>query len=75
MGLGTNSKDESLLQFHTDDTADSKIDIVIAKAYEDTYKRILNLREKNSESNARGVVLTGQPGIGGFLILVRCHFP
>jgi len=67
--LGMNDRGEDLLRFHPEDTADS--DIVVTKAYEDMYNRILNLREGTSESNTRGVLLTGQPGVGASLNLLR----
>jgi len=67
--LGMNGRGEDLLRFHPGDTAES--DIVTTKAYENMYNRILNLREGTSESNTMGVLLTGQPGVGASLNLVR----
>jgi len=67
--LGMNGRGEDLLRFHLEDTADG--DIVITKAYENMYNRILNLREGTSESNTRGVLLTGQLGVGASLNLVQ----
>ena len=66
MGFGTNSDGQSLLQFRSEETANGEI--VITKAYEDMYNRILNIREGNPESDTRGVVLTGQPGIGASIV-------
>jgi len=69
MGLGTNTMPKSLLLFDSEETANSEI--VITEAYEKTYNHILNLRGRGSEANTGGVVLTGQPGIGMSLMLVR----
>ena len=66
IGLGTNSNGRSLLQFLPQDTANSEI--VITRAYEDMYNRILSIREGKPESDTRGVVLTGQPGIGASIV-------
>jgi hypothetical protein len=62
--LGVNPEGKSLLPFNADDTSEGRI--VITESYNDMFRRILYLR-KVDKGNARGVVLTGQPGTGAFL--------
>ncbi|KAF9779871.1 hypothetical protein BJ322DRAFT_1086969 [Thelephora terrestris] len=61
LSLGADEHGTPLLPFHASDTSQGKI--LVTKSYEDTFIRILNLRESDL-GQARGVVFTGQPGTG-----------
>lgn len=59
--LGVDLDGAPLLPFHGDDTTGNRI--LVTKAYEEMFYRILRLR-KMDKGTRRGVVITGQPGIG-----------
>jgi hypothetical protein len=59
--FGVGPKHHSHLRFHVDDTLGGRI--VVTKAYDDMFHRLLLLRHRDAGSNI-GAVLTGQPGIG-----------
>jgi len=50
--------------FRPDSTLENRI--LVTKSYDDMFHRISDLR-KNDKGRHRGVVLTGQPGIGASL--------
>ena len=64
LSLGVNQDVISLLPFQP--TSTSRNQIVVTKAYNDMLHRLLHLRMKDV-GNARGEVLTGQPGVGAYL--------
>jgi len=59
-----NEKGKPLLPFRPDDTSENRI--LVTKSYDDTFHRLLNLRQRD-RGKRRGVVLTGQPGTGASL--------
>ena len=59
--LGVDLEGNSLLPFHDGET--SKNRILVTKSYEDMFYRLLRLRKKDM-GQARGAVITGQPGVG-----------
>lgn len=61
LSLGADSKGVSLLPFRRRSMLGDQI--LVTKSYEDTFHRLLGLRD-NDKGDTRGVVLTGQPGIG-----------
>ena len=61
LSLGTDSRGAPLMPFNLNATLGAQI--LITKAYDDMFHRILDFRATDTGSN-RGVVLTGQPGIG-----------
>jgi hypothetical protein len=61
LSLGMDSIGRSLMPFHPNATSGAQI--LITKAYDDIFHRILRFRAIDTGHN-RGVVLTGQPGIG-----------
>ena len=62
--LGVDQGGVSLLPFHP--TSTSRNEIVVTKSYDDMFHRLLQLRMRDA-GDARGAVLTGQPGIGAYL--------
>jgi len=63
LDLGVNSDGNSLLSFHEDTF---KGQILVTKSYENMFYRLLRLR-KVDKGNAKGAVITGQPGVGASL--------
>jgi len=62
LGVGTEGK--PLLPFHIGDTPRNQI--LVTKPYDEIFRRVLCLRQRD-RGKGRGVVLTGQPGIGASL--------
>jgi len=65
-----NEKGKPLLPFRPDDTSENRI--LVTKSYDDTFYRLLHLRQRD-RGKRRGAVLTGQPGTGASLWLPRLH--
>ena len=61
LSLGKDTDGLSLLPFDRESTSGDEI--LITRAYDSTFHRLLRLR-KDDTGKERGVVLTGQPGIG-----------
>jgi hypothetical protein len=61
LSLGADEQGESLLPFHPSPTLGNTI--LVTKSYDDLFHRTLCLR-KNDVGHSKGVVFTGQPGIG-----------
>ena len=61
LSLGMNSIGAPLMPFSPNHTSGAQI--LITKAYDDMFHRILRFRAIDTGSN-RGVVITGQPGVG-----------
>jgi len=62
--LGVNPKGNPLLPFHGGDTFKNRI--LVTKSYENMFYRLLRLREED-KGDAKGAVITGQPGVGASL--------
>ena len=63
LSLGTD-EDGPLLPFRSTNTLGDRI--LVTKAYDDVFHRILRLRAKDL-GGSRGAVITGQPGVGASL--------
>jgi len=64
LDLGVDPEGNSLLPFHDGDTSGNRI--LVTKSYENMFYRLLSLRQED-KGNARGAVITGQPGVGASL--------
>ena len=62
--LGEGTDDQPLLPLLPGDTSTDRI--VATKSYDDMFHRLVRLRRSDT-GKTKGVVLTGQPGIGVFL--------
>ena len=40
--------------------------ILVTKSYDDMFHRLMHLRDNDIDGDAKGAVLIGQPGIGGY---------
>src|SRR5258707_15891664 len=69
LSLGVDGLGASLLPFGAGSTSENRI--LVTKSYDAMYHRLLLLRQ-NDEGDAKGVVLTGQPGIGASLRSLSC---
>src|SRR5258707_2590585 len=69
LSLGVDELGASLLPFGAGSTWDNRI--LVTRSYDDMYHRLLLLRQ-NDEGDAKGAVLTGQPGIGASLRSLSC---
>ena len=65
LSLGVNEDGASLLPFKS--TSTSRNQIVVTKSYDDMLHRLLHLRMGDT-GDVQGVVLTGQPGVGAYVI-------
>jgi len=61
LSLGMDSGGVSHLPLHTYSTSENRI--LVTRSYENMFHRVLHLRN-DDKGSAKGVVLTGQPGIG-----------
>ena len=61
LDLGVDTAGISLLHFHEDDRSGNQI--LITKAYDDMFHRLLGLRRRDTGRN-KGAIITGQPGVG-----------
>ena len=64
LSLGVDSRGTPLLPFHSRSTSGNQI--VVTKAYDKIFDRLMALREED-EGDDIGAVLTGQPGTGASL--------
>jgi len=64
LSLGVDSRGIPLLPFRSRST--SRNQIVVTKAYDKIFDRLMALREED-KGTAKGAVLTGQPGTGASL--------
>ncbi len=69
LSLGVDENGASLLRFGPDSTSRNRI--LVTKAYDDMYHRLMLLR-RDDDGEAKGAVLTGQPGIGASLRSLPC---
>ena len=69
LSLGVDELGASLLPFGAGSTWENRI--LVTRSYDDMYHRLLLLRQ-NDEGDAKGAVLTGQPGIGASLRSLPC---
>ncbi len=69
LSLGVDGLGASLLPFGAGSTSENRI--LVTKSYDTMYHRLLLLRQ-DDEGDAKGAVLTGQPGIGASLRSLPC---